>query len=63
MIKIESLKNVESTQEKKLSAIEMELKTQQEILEKLSEKKDSEKTQLDKEAKLAAEADVKRIEA
>jgi hypothetical protein len=63
MVKIESLKNVEATQEKKLSAIELELKTQEEILDKLSQKKDSERTQLDKESKLAAEAEIKRVEA
>lgn len=63
MVKIDALKNVEATQERKLSAIELELKTQQDILEKLSEKKDSEKTQLDKESKQAAEAEIKRVEA
>jgi len=63
MVKVESLKQVEAVEQKKLSAIEKELNTQQEILGKLQKKKESEKTQLEKEAKLAAEAEVRRMEA
>jgi hypothetical protein len=63
MVNVESLKQVEAVEQKKLTAIENELGTQQEILSKLQKKKESEKSQLEKEAKLAAEAEVKRIEA
>jgi len=63
MVNIESLKQVEQTEQKKLSAIEKELNTQSDILTKLQQKKESEKSQLEKEAKLAAEAEVRRMEA
>jgi hypothetical protein len=63
MVNIESLKQVEANEQKKLSAIEKELNTQSEILNKLQQKKENEKSALEKEAKLAAEAEVRRMEA
>jgi hypothetical protein len=63
MMKIDALKGVEANEQKKLSAIEQELKTQKEILNKVTERKESEKNALEFEAKNAAESEVKRMEA
>jgi hypothetical protein len=63
MANVESLKQVEAVEKTKLSAIEKELNTQQEVLAKLQGKKESEKSALEREAKLAAEAEVNRMQA
>ena len=63
MANVEALKQVEAVEKTKLSAIEKELNTQQEVLAKLQGKKESEKSALEREAKLAAEAEVNRMQA
>lgn len=63
MVNVESLKQVESVEKSKLAAIEKELSTQQESLSKLQGKKEAEKKALEIDAKMAAEAEVKRMEA
>ena len=63
MVNVESLKQVESVEKSKLAAIEKELSIQQESLSKLQGKKEAEKKALEIDAKMAAEAEVKRMEA